>query len=134
MVFVVCGEGEICGEGENLFLCQVVALLYELKNAKLCIGCKRVSDMTLKENIVIWFILIVQLLLDGGSDVNQKDGVGNTPLHLGKSPIEPVYLLSHIVMSTFKCLPIILQKSKPLVMSEYWTLFWLVIMHNSLLL
>lgn len=27
----------------------------------------------------------MQLLLDGGSDVNQKDGVGNTPLHLGES-------------------------------------------------
>lgn len=29
-------------------------------------------------------LLPVQLLLDHGADPNQRDGLGNTPLHLGK--------------------------------------------------
>lgn len=29
--------------------------------------------------------LIVKVLLDKGADVNQKDILGNTPLHLGRS-------------------------------------------------
>lgn len=30
------------------------------------------------------FLFPVQLLLDHGADPNQRDGLGNTPLHLGK--------------------------------------------------
>lgn len=37
--------------------------------------------------LIYSFFFLVQLLLDRGADVNQKDGIGNTPLHLGKIPI-----------------------------------------------
>lgn len=30
------------------------------------------------------FLFPVQLLLDHGADPNQRDGLGNTPLHLGE--------------------------------------------------
>lgn len=30
------------------------------------------------------FLFAVQLLLDHGADPNQRDGLGNTPLHLGE--------------------------------------------------
>lgn len=32
------------------------------------------------------FLFPVQLLLDHGADPNQRDGLGNTPLHLGMCP------------------------------------------------
>lgn len=34
----------------------------------------------------VCFMFIVQLLLSHGADPNQRDSLGNTPLHLGKRP------------------------------------------------
>ena len=42
---------------------------------------------------ICWLILIaVQILLDKGADVNLKDGVGNTPLHLGKLTTDSIII------------------------------------------
>ena len=39
------------------------------------------SEMLFDDDL---FVFTVQVLLDYGADPNLKDGIGNTPLHLGK--------------------------------------------------
>lgn len=47
-------------------------------------------------NIILFFLFTVKALLDKGADPNQKDILGNTPLHLGKG--SPVILMKQLAI------------------------------------
>lgn len=46
-------------------------------------------------------LLPVQLLLDHGADPNQRDGLGNTPLHLGKCQSDELCMQRNEVTTAF---------------------------------